>query len=80
MKINLGLGQRLVLLISTVVLLLLTTTLFTVDQGTKNLTLSLVEKTLSQNSMSISTSLDNWVEDHLKFLRLMASDKPLSKP
>ncbi|WP_319469392.1 cache domain-containing protein [uncultured Pseudodesulfovibrio sp.] len=75
MKINLGLGQRLVLLISTVVLLLLTTTLLTVDQGTKNLTLSLVEKTLSQNSMSISTSLDNWVEDHLKFLRLMASDK-----
>nr|WP_321514243.1 methyl-accepting chemotaxis protein [uncultured Pseudodesulfovibrio sp.] len=75
MKINLGLGQRLVLLVSSVVLALLLVTFFAVNQGTQSLTLAVVETTLSQNSVSIATSLDNWVADHIKFLQLMADDE-----
>lgn len=74
MKIRLGLGQRLVLVTGVVVMLLVTATLIAVNQGTKNLTLSLVDNTLSENAKSVSAGLDTWLGEKIQFLNLMASE------
>ena len=72
MKIKLGLGQRLVLLVSVVVLLLVVGTLVAVNVGTKNLTLSVVESTLNENTKSVAATLDNWLDEKLNLLSLLA--------
>ncbi|BDQ33519.1 methyl-accepting chemotaxis protein [Pseudodesulfovibrio portus] len=74
MKIHLGLGQRLVLLVSVVVLFLVTGTLLAVNVGTKNLTLDLSENVLSQNANSVSATLDSWLDERLSLLSLLASE------
>jgi len=74
MKIHLGLGQRLVLLVSVVVLILVAGTLLAVNVGTKNLTLSISDHVLSQNARSVSATLESWLEERLGLLSLFASE------
>lgn len=74
MKINMGLGQRLVLLVSVVVLVLVSGTLLAVNIGTKNLTLSISENLLNQNASSVSSTLDNWLQERLNLLSVLASE------
>jgi len=74
MKLRLGLGQRLVLIVSFVVLLLVVGTQIAVNIGTKNLTLSVVESTLNENSKSVAATLDSWLDERLKFMFLLASE------
>lgn len=74
MKFNLGLGQRLVLLVSVVVFALVAGTLLAVNIGTKNLTLSISEEVLEENAKSVSASLDVWLQERLNMLSLLASE------
>ncbi|MEF2231085.1 MAG: methyl-accepting chemotaxis protein [Pseudodesulfovibrio sp.] len=74
MKLKLGLGQRLVLLVSVVVLILVTGTLVAVNLGTKNLTMSIVESTLNENTKSVAATLDSWLDEKLSLLSLLASE------
>ena len=74
MKINLGLGQRLVLLVSVVVLILVSGTLLAVNIGTRTLTLSISEHVIGQNADSVASTLDGWLQERLNFLALLASE------
>ncbi|MDD3313240.1 methyl-accepting chemotaxis protein [Pseudodesulfovibrio sp.] len=74
MKLKLGLGQRLVLVVSFVVLLLVVGTFVAVNIGTKKLTLSVVESTLSENSKSVGATLESWLNERLQYMFLLASE------
>jgi methyl-accepting chemotaxis protein len=71
---NLGIGQRLILIISIVIIVLLGSILADVDLSTKSLTLSISEKILSQNSRTVSATLSGWLKDKLHYLNLAAEN------
>jgi methyl-accepting chemotaxis protein len=74
MKLKLGLGQRLVLVSSIIIIILVAATLFSVNQGTQKLTLSLSQSTLNENTKSVAMALENWLEGRVRFLQLLAHD------
>ncbi|EGB14936.1 methyl-accepting chemotaxis sensory transducer with Cache sensor [Pseudodesulfovibrio mercurii] len=70
---NVGIGQRLVAMLALFMLALVVFFLISVSIGTKDLTLSIVDKTLSQNTRSVTATLDGWIEDRMRFLGLAAT-------
>jgi methyl-accepting chemotaxis protein len=70
---NVGIGQRLVAMLALLMLALVVFFLVSVSIGTKALTLSVVDKTLSQNARSVTATLDGWIADRMRFLGLAAS-------
>ncbi|MCJ2165376.1 MULTISPECIES: methyl-accepting chemotaxis protein [unclassified Pseudodesulfovibrio] len=68
-----GIGQRLVIVLALLMTGLVVFFLVSVSFGTKDLTLSVVGKTLEQNARSVTATLDGWLEDRLLFLGLAAS-------
>ncbi|WP_285906741.1 methyl-accepting chemotaxis protein [Pseudodesulfovibrio pelocollis] len=72
---NLGVGQRLILVISIVIVVLLGAIVTDVSLSTKNLTLSVSDKILSQNSRTVSSTLSGWLGDKLRYLNLAAQNQ-----
>ncbi|WP_338668273.1 methyl-accepting chemotaxis protein [Pseudodesulfovibrio methanolicus] len=72
---NIGIGQRLVAMLALLMLALVVFFLVSVSYGTKNLTLSIVNKTLSQNTRSVTATLDSWIQDRMHFLGLAATSE-----
>ncbi|OIQ49388.1 Methyl-accepting chemotaxis protein III [Pseudodesulfovibrio hydrargyri] len=70
---NIGIGQRLVAVLALLLLAMVVFFLVWVSIGTKNLTLSVVQKTLGQNTRSVTATLDGWIDDRMRFLGLAAS-------
>lgn len=70
---NIGIGQRLICVISIVIVVLLGVTMIDVNMSTKGLTLSISDKLLSQSSKTVSATLSGWLEDKLGYLELGAS-------
>jgi methyl-accepting chemotaxis protein len=68
-------GQRLILIISAVILALLGSVLTDVNLSTKDLTLSISEKMLSQNSRTVASTLSGWLGDKLRYLNLAAENQ-----
>ncbi|MUM77275.1 HAMP domain-containing protein [Pseudodesulfovibrio sp. F-1] len=71
---NLGVGQRLILVISVVILALLGAIVVDVTLSTRNLTLSISDKILSQNSRTVTSTLSGWLGDKLRYLNLAAEN------
>ncbi len=76
MKLKLGLGQQLVLVNGLIVCILMIVILVAVDGGTQKLTLSLSQSTLNENTKSVATTLDKWLDERILFLKLL-SHSPL---
>jgi methyl-accepting chemotaxis protein len=72
---NLGVGQRLILVISLVILILLGSVVTDVNLSTKSLTLSISDKILSQNSRTVASTLSGWLNDRLRYLKLAAENQ-----
>ncbi|MBU4242971.1 MAG: methyl-accepting chemotaxis protein, partial [Proteobacteria bacterium] len=72
---NLGVGQRLILVISVVILVLLGSVVTDVNLSTKSLTLSISDKILSQNSRTVASTLSGWLNDRLRYLTLAAENQ-----
>jgi methyl-accepting chemotaxis protein len=70
---NIGIGQRLVAVLALLMLALVIFFLVSVSIGTKALTLSTVNNTLSQNARSVTATLNGWIDDRMRFLGLAAS-------
>ncbi|BDQ38477.1 hypothetical protein SYK_28370 [Pseudodesulfovibrio nedwellii] len=77
MKLSkIGIGQRLIAILAVLMVILVTFFLVNVNLGTKEMTLSIVEKTLSQNARSSTDLVDTWLADQMLFLGL-ASTNPM---
>lgn len=74
---NVGIGQRLIIVLATLMVILVSIFLVDINLGTKAMTLSIVEKTLGENTRSVTITLDEWIEDRILFLGLIASDKSI---
>jgi methyl-accepting chemotaxis protein len=74
---NIGIGQRLVAVLALLMLALVVFFLVSVSFGTKSLTLSTVDKTLTQNARSVTATLDGWIDDRMRFLGLAASSEEI---
>jgi methyl-accepting chemotaxis protein len=72
---SLGVGHRLILIISVVILVLLGSIITDVNLSTKSLTLSISDTILTQNSKTVATSLSSWLNNKLRYLDLMAEDQ-----
>ncbi|MFH1914850.1 MAG: methyl-accepting chemotaxis protein [Pseudomonadota bacterium] len=72
---NLGVGQRLILVISVVIVVLLGAIVTDVSLSTKSLTLSVSDKILSQNSRTVTSTLSGWLGDKLRYLTLAAENQ-----
>jgi len=72
---NLGVGQRLILVISVVILALLGSIITDVTLSTRKLTLSISDKILSQNSRTVTATLSGWLGDKLRYLNLAAENR-----
>ncbi|WP_207264881.1 methyl-accepting chemotaxis protein [Desulfovibrio sp. Huiquan2017] len=70
---DIGIGQRLVFMLAVLMLALVAFFLVSVSFGTQALTVSIVDRTLSQNTRSVTATLDGWIDDRMRFLGLMAS-------
>lgn len=75
MRLNLGVGQRLVAGLAVLLVILVSIFLVDVHLGTKSMALSIVKKTLGQNTRSVTATLDGWIEDKVLFLQLAASEQ-----
>jgi methyl-accepting chemotaxis protein len=76
---NIGIGQRLVVVLALLMLALVVFFLVSVSIGTKDLTLSIVNKTLSQNTRSVTATLNGWIDDRMRFLGLAASSDEVAE-
>jgi len=75
MKLSkIGVGQRLVAILAVLMVILVTFFLVNVNFGTKDMTLSIVEKTLGQNARSSTDLVDVWLDDQMQFLDLAATN------
>ncbi len=71
---KIGVGQRLVAVLALLMFILIAFFIVDVDFGTKDMTLSIVEKTLSQTTRSVTSTLNRWVENKFLYLDLAATD------
>ena len=69
-----GIGQRLVAVLAFLMVILVAFFLVNVNFGTKEMTLSIVDKTLGQNARSVTSTLEGWLDDKLLFLGLAANE------
>lgn len=71
---NLGIGQRIIIIIASVIVVLLGGIIADVNMSTKDLTLSISDTILSQNGRTVSSTLSGWLDDRMIYLGMAASN------
>jgi len=76
-NINMGIGKQLGIIVGVVIFALLLVIYLMVNGNSKNMALKMADSMLSQNARTVSAAVDNWLEEKVRILGSLATNRSL---
>jgi methyl-accepting chemotaxis protein len=77
-NMQMGIGKQLSIIVSAIILALLVMIFILVNGSSKDMALNMSDSMLSQNAKTVSTTIENWLEEKIRILGTLSTNPSLS--